>query len=826
MENRPQEGAWSRRAGGRLALVAAGIIAGQLVLYGSALVGSKVLLPLACLAEPGKYIPQRAGEPAIKSRQPVLLDLVVQLEPDRRFAARELAARRFPHWTPYKFGGVPFMWPKYSPFLLLSAASESPLLIPWAHLLAALVAGFGAFAFCRTVLKLSYWPSTFAAWCYPITGWFILYQGYATPVSVVWLPWLCCAIDATIRQVAYAAPALAVTTALAVVSGNLDVAGQVLLVSASFGLWRLWNIHGRRRTWRTLGKRGLTLALAGTLGLLLASPYLLPALEYGGSSARLGSRSAGKEERPPVGPVALPQLVLPDMYGTYGEIGTAPLMVPVESNQIEGPAAGYTGLLATLLLAPWAFSVRRRRPEVIFLLALAGVGVAWVLNVPGIVHVLRLPGLNLMSHNRLVFAASFAVLALAAIGLQGMLESRVAHRRSFVPQVALLVILLGWCLYRAMVFPEPLASEYARRIAVGAPDLWVGNQAILSEAQAWFARGYWRAALLCMAGLVLLLALRRWPRINCQILPVVGGLLVVDLLAFGHSKRIPQDPSLYYPEVPALRAVASATPGRALGIGCLPANLAQMAGLQDVRGYDSFDPGRWVELLSIASAQASNGPAYAATQRFSPKYSFVPPAGIRFPPVLDMLGIRYAIFRGLPSSGMEPRFRSDDYWILENAAAQPRAFVPRSVATFPEQDVRQRLSLPDFDPREVAYVESPVALPARIRGAAAIKGEIPSRILIEAHMETPGLVVLADNWHPGWRAYVNGERTPILRTNYAVRGIVVPAGSSEVELRYESAAVRLGSALALAALALLTGWTASTWRRSRPAVPACPATAS
>ena len=392
----------ARRAGGRLALVAAGIMAGQLVLYGSALVGSRVLLPLACLTEPGKYIPHKAGGREIQSLQPVLLDLVVQLEPDRRFAAQELAARRFPYWTPYKFGGVPFVWPKYSPFFLFSAASKSPLLIPWAHLLASLVAGFGAFAFCRRVLALGYWPATLAAWCYPITGWFVLYQGYATPVSVVWLPWLLCAIGATIRRARFAAPTLALVTALAVVSGNLDVAGQVLLVGGLFGLWRLWNIHGRRWAWRLLGTRCLTLLLAGTLGLLLASPYLLPVHEYGRSSARLIDRGAGKEERPPVGLVALPQLVLPDMYGTYAEIGTAPLMVAAESNQIEGPASGYTGLLATLVLAPWAFSVRRRRPEAIFLLALAALGVAWVLNVPGIVQVLRLP---VRLGNRLALAA-------------------------------------------------------------------------------------------------------------------------------------------------------------------------------------------------------------------------------------------------------------------------------------------------------------------------------------------------------------------------------------------------------------------------------------
>ena len=53
-----------------------------------------------------------------------------------------------------------------------------------------------------------------------------------------------------------------------------------------------------------------------TLGILLASPYLLPILEYSQTGARMARRSQGEEERPPVGLAALPQTVLPDMYGS------------------------------------------------------------------------------------------------------------------------------------------------------------------------------------------------------------------------------------------------------------------------------------------------------------------------------------------------------------------------------------------------------------------------------------------------------------------------------------------------------------------------------
>ena len=44
--------------------------------------------------------------------------------------------------------------------------------------------------------------------------------------------------------------------------------------------------------------------------------------------------------------------------------------------------------------------------------------------------------------------------------------------------------------------------------------------------------------------------------------------------------------ALYYPEIPVLDEVAKSVPGRVIGINCLPASLAMMQGLNDIRGYD------------------------------------------------------------------------------------------------------------------------------------------------------------------------------------------------------------------------------------------------
>ena len=68
------------------------------------------------------------------------------------------------------------------------------------------------------------------------------------------------------------------------------------------------------------------------------------------------------------------------------------------------------------------------------------------------------------------------------------------------------------------------------------------------------------------------------------------------------------------------------------------------------------------------------------------------------------------------------------------------------------------------------------------------------------------LLVLADRWDNGWRAFVDGKPVPILVANQAIRGVVLPAGRATLEFRYQSASVRLGFFLAGAAGLILFGW--------------------
>jgi hypothetical protein len=324
--------------------------------------------------------------------------------------------------------------------------------------------------------------------------------------------------------------------------------------------------------------------------------------------------------------------------------------------------------------------------------------------------------------------------------------------------------------------------------------------------------------MLCDLGIIGWLLLWLRPAWSARAIPVLGILLMGDLLWFAHDRSAQCDPALYYPRIPVLAEIAKSTPGRIVGFSCLPAMLAQTHGLRDIRGDDGVESKRLMDIMAFAADPRSPKINYSMMQWFSPRVDLVPPDGIRLSPILDLLGVRYVIFRGTPPTGIYPAFQGTDYWVLVNHAALPRVFVPQQVEVVTDDHQRlEKLMSPQFDPHTVAYLESPPGLPDSCRGKAEIVSEIPTRVTVSVQMETPGLVVLADLWDKGWKAYLNGQPVPILRADHAVRGVVVPAGATTLEFRYESASFVLGLCLSGLAAVILLGWLgAVVWTRRGP----------
>ena len=297
------------------------------------------------------------------------------------------------------------------------------------------------------------------------------------------------------------------------------------------------------------------------------------------------------------------------------------------------------------------FSTRRRCLVIGMLIFLTLFSLSWTLNVPPIVQLLRLPGLNMLSHNRMAFVAAFAVIALGAIGLEVLLRGD-AHRRWWfgIPAI-LLAIMCFWCIDHSFNLPEPIASQLGAEVEK-APVGSIHEPGDVAEIQKNFRKTYAINAAFCGMGAAAWCFLMLGSGTAGWLAPALTALLYIQLVYFGYGFASQTNPDLYFPKLPILERIAAGPPGRIIGVNCLPANLAQAIRLPDVRGYDGVDPAAMVELLLTARYPTGQEMPYAATQYMSPVLFNDPKTGLlRIPPVLDMLNVRYVIFRWYTSAG-------------------------------------------------------------------------------------------------------------------------------------------------------------------------------
>lgn len=813
-----------RRRAGRVLLLLAGLLLPQVLVYWPSLIGERVLLPLDVLAEEGVYLPR--GTPVIP-HNPVLADPVYQIGPPfLEFMRREFASGRIPAWIPDIYCGAPFASSgKFCVFSLIYYLWPVPQAFVWMHLARVMVAGLGAYLFFRRAMSVGFWAAAIGAWCYPWTAFFVFWQGYGLTQVAAWFPWLLAAVETVVRRPhvrGWGAPALAAITFLACNGGQLDVAGLVLIASGLYAAWRLGHIWLTGVGFGRAARAGGILLAAWSVGLLMSAPAIVPLVDYCRFGARFISRGAGAEDRPPEGLAAWPQIVLPYVYGS-SQRGSTRIG---STNILESAAAGYAGLVAALLAAPLAWWSRQRLSMNLCWLVLAMLSFSWVAAVPGVVDVLRLKGLNWFSWNRLVVLGAFSILALAVTGLDLLLSAdrRPPAGRSWGLVFAAVVLLMGtWCASRALRLPESLTQ----RIASDVPERSARWRMQPDEAErlihATYRRYYFYGAALCavaVAGWALFIS----GRAGAGTAIVIGLLMCAELVVYGHDFNPQCDRSLYYPPLPALEAIRrSGRPGRILGVECLPPNLNLMWGLADARGYDGTDPRLIVEVMEPARLPGSMCYPFARTLIFVPRMHFEGGKAVVHP-VLSMLGVRYIVLRRPPPAGVEAFYDDGDYVVLENERALPRVYVPRTVRTVAdEQQALERTSRWDFDPAEAAYVHRAVDAAPVVRGQARIEAETPCRITIAAKMESPGLMVLADQWHPGWRARVDGRPAEVLRVNYALRGIALSAGEHTVVMEYKPGVLAASLAAAVAGACVLAVWSIMLLLRrggaaTRPAV--------
>ena len=110
----------------------------------------------------------------------------------------------------------------------------------------------------------------------------------------------------------------------------------------------------------------------------------------------------------------------------------------------------------------------------------------------------------------------------------------------------------------------------------------------------------------------------------------------------------------------------------------------------------------------------------------------------------------------------------------------------------------------DFNPKEMAIVRATFApqlqglQPGRDAAAQVTLAKYGlNEISYTSSNPREGLAVFSDIWYPyGWKAYVDGKETPIIRADYVLRALRLPPGAHKIDFKFHPATFYTGNTLA------------------------------
>ncbi|MDP3998068.1 MAG: YfhO family protein [bacterium] len=704
-------------------------------------------------------------------------DVLAQLYPWRHLVIESFKNGQFPLWNPYLFSGTPllanFQSAAFSPlnalFFILPFDQAWSLLI----ILQPLLGMIFMLLFLRE-LKISQWGALAGAISFGFSGFIVVWMAYGTlSLTVAWLPLLLWAVEKNFKKTTFLYLSLiAVISSFAIFSGHFQTSLYVLLTAAAYSLFKFWQTKNSMRFFLTF--------VFLFLGILLAAPQIFPSIELYFHSVR----GVSFKQTEVIPWSYLTTLLAPDFFGN-----------PTTQNNWFGHYAEWAGFIGVwpLILGIWAFLCRRQTKEIYFFFILGIVSLLFALQSPlaDLLVNLKIPVLSTSASSRVIVIFSFSFSILAAFGLDILSEEwkRKEQLKKFT--LYLLSILLVFAFLWLVTFLRIL------------PD----DKLIIAK------RNLILPSLIFAAGSIVLLA-GFFLRKNLRIVLLLAILLILsfDCLRFAKKWMPFEARENLYPDL-AITKFLQQEIGSNRVFGNFGNELAVYFHIPSIEGYDPLYPRRYKELIG-AGDNGKIGDLFADRSTVKLEKN-----GNYSPRLLQLLGVKYILYA--KDDGRSPwvfpfwknledyDLISDGpkYQVLESKKVLPRAFLVGGYEVLREkQAIIDRILADDFDLREKVVLEEDLGEKiSQGDGRVEIKNYTPNEVKIEVEQDKPQLLLLSDNYYPGWKAFMDGKETKIYRANYTFRAVTVPAGKHQIEFIYDSPTFRWGIyAFLLAILSIIT----------------------
>ncbi len=693
---------------------------------------------------------------------------------------------QLPLWNPYNFVGSPllanFQSAVFYPLNFIYLLTTK--LIAWSILviLQPLLAAFFTYLYARKI-GLGKLGAIFASTSFAFSSFMTVWLEYNTIGQVVlWLPLLLLSIEKLLEKRERKWILIFVFAILSsLLAGHIQIFVYILGFSIIYFLFRNKSLDTQ-----IFNRKLLFFGLLIILSLGIGAIQLLPGIELITQAARSPHQYDILVNKILIQPYQLVMFFVPDFFGN-----------PATRNYwlLDTYVGKVTsiGITATIFMLFGIFS--RKNPFKQFFLWTAFIVLILVTNNPltSFIYKINLPLISGSAPTLGVFLFCFAVSLLAGFGIDFLQKENVRVKKYlyFVMPVILFFLLL----YVVTLFLQ-------RTNAYG-----LGIQLQISMHNL----SYSIALIVISASLLLLTVLNKKLRYFLLV-----GLFLINIFDLWHSfeKFNPFSPKeLVFPNAQVLNFLHDkAGINRFWGYQAanIEANFATEYRLFSPQGYDPLYPKRYGEFIQ-STVNGKIATEFTDQTRSDANISQAGNLG-KNPyrlKILDLLGVKYILDRAenastqkdFPADRFNLVYEQDGWKIFENIKVLPRVFLVSNYKVFKNREEFEKLFFAqDFNSLKTILLEQePAEHLNNIYHLSNLQvlSYNPNEIRIATQADGQGLLFLSDTYYPGWKAYVDGKETEILRADYAFRAVVVPQGDHKITFIYNPFSFRLGLYLSI-----------------------------
>jgi hypothetical protein len=251
-------------------------------------------------------------------------------------------------------------------------------------------------------------------------------------------------------------------------------------------------------------------------------------------------------------------------------------------------------------------------------------------------------------------------------------------------------------------------------------------------------------------------------------------------------------------------ATSNAADGELRLLATLVPNTVNLWGIASLPGYDAAIPARFERLWHAGWSEPAT--RLATLRLLGTDYAILPARGAHDMPGVELLA--------QPAPGTR---------LVRVPRSLPQVFLAGRGEAAPDDQALRMLFEPTVVAGETALLAPAapaLAGPPGRAGICTLTSYSPRRLSAHCQAEREALAVFVEQYHPGWRATVDGQPARIEQANLVMRALRLAPGAHDITLVYHAPGLWLGLAITLLSLAGSLGMVAAARLKRRRRAPA------